>query len=72
MGATEKWPPDRIANAVDLAFQDFANATIADMMAAAKYCEENIPPTTDPHALHTSLQKWITERGLLRRKPLNA
>jgi hypothetical protein len=71
MASAPEWHPDRVANAVDLAFQDFADATVADMMAAAKYCEESISPTIEPHALHTCLQKWITERGLLRRKPLN-
>jgi hypothetical protein len=58
------WQRDVLANAVDRVFAQIENPTIADMIAAVKHCEDEIPPTTEPFALDECLKEWAQKRGL--------
>jgi hypothetical protein len=60
----KNWGADALANAIDRAFLNAENPTIAEMMAAAKHCEETIPPTSAPNALDECLHQWMAKHGV--------
>jgi hypothetical protein len=59
-----EWPADILANAIDRAFADVQDATVADMMNAARTCGAIVPPSSDIGTLDSELRRWITARGL--------
>ena len=59
-----RWNSEAVADAVDRGFAKVARPTIADMIAAAKHCHEQVAVSGRAADLDDCVAKWIQENGL--------